>query len=342
MKGDIMLKKLFVLVLLFTLLGSGSSLFAQRDNSPEQGVYLYVIQQVPLSFEETVQNLEQQIKISPFRLVGKLDIKSPEKCPYRSNVLVLYDSAYARQLLEINRFTAPFAMLNRINVFEDEKGVNVAIVNPVSVNRTVLMSDNGNDKISKFQRERLRSLIKTAVPGELSGKHYGEIRDRGYIGRTLGIMAGGSFNDKIEIVKELPGADFMEVVKNVQAGMNGGDGKWGMHLVCSCVSEDEGIAILGTSGPELEAKSFEIVKAGSDHERKNFKCPGLAHAAAYPIEVVIVKDKDKVKVEMLDMMYRMKMYFEDAGKWAFAKNMGMPGSVADDVKNQIAALAVSK
>ena len=34
-------------------------------------------------------------------------------------------------------------------------------------------------------------------------------------------------------------------------------------------------------------------------------------------------------------MYRMKMYFEDAGKWAFAKNMGMPGSMQDEMQSQI-------
>ena len=40
---------------------------------------------------------------------------------------------------------------------------------------------------------------------------------------------------------------------------------------------------------------------------------------------------------MLNVMYRMKMYFEDAGKWAFMKNMGMPGSLHDEVKKQIQA-----
>jgi hypothetical protein len=34
-------------------------------------------------------------------------------------------------------------------------------------------------------------------------------------------------------------------------------------------------------------------------------------------------------------MYRMKMYFEDAGKWAFMKNMGMPGSIADEISAQV-------
>jgi len=42
-----------------------------------------------------------------------------------------------------------------------------------------------------------------------------------------------------------------------------------------------------------------------------------------------------VKVYMVDVMYRMKMYFEDAGKWAFMKNMSMPGSIEEEVTEQI-------
>jgi len=38
-------------------------------------------------------------------------------------------------------------------------------------------------------------------------------------------------------------------------------------------------------------------------------------------------------------MYRMKMYFEDAGMWAFMKNMSMPGEIEDEiVKMSVAEL----
>jgi len=33
----------------------------------------------------------------------------------------------------------------------------------------------------------------------------------------------------------------------------------------------------------------------------------------------------------------MKMYFENAGKMAFARNMGMPGSIEDELKDKIRA-----
>jgi hypothetical protein len=50
---------------------------------------------------------------------------------------------------------------------------------------------------------------------------------------------------------------------------------------------------------------------------------------------VVTRDGTAVKVRLVDTMYRMKMYFEDAGKWAFMKNMGMPGSVHDELAAQI-------
>ena len=38
----------------------------------------------------------------------------------------------------------------------------------------------------------------------------------------------------------------------------------------------------------------------------------------------------------------MKMYFEDAGKWAFMKNMGMRGSIADEMTAQIRPVAAAR
>ena len=87
----------------------------------------------------------------------------------------------------------------------------------------------------------------------------------------------------------------------------------------------------------MDSKSFEIVRSGSDDSRSDLKCPGLAHAGAYPIEVVVRRDGNSVKIQCVDAMYRMKMYFEDAGKWAFMKNMGMPGSIAEEIRAQVKA-----
>ena len=92
------------------------------------------------------------------------------------------------------------------------------------------------------------------------------------------------------------------------------------------------MVILGVSGAAMEAKAFGIVGAGGDDARSKFSCPGLAYAAAFPVELVIRRDGGQVRVEAIDAMFRMKMYFEDAGQMKFARNMMMPGSIADELK----------
>jgi multidrug efflux system membrane fusion protein len=58
---------------------------------------------------------------------------------------------------------------------------------------------------------------------------------------------------------------------------------------------------------------------------------------AYPVEVVIADEGEEIAIYVINEMFRMKMYFENAGKMAFARNMGMPGSIEDELKDKIRA-----
>jgi hypothetical protein len=98
-----------------------------------------------------------------------------------------------------------------------------------------------------------------------------------------------------------------------------------------------GVAVLGVTGERMEARSFTIVGKGTDDSREDFACPGLDHAAAYPIELVFTEEDGSVNIHMVDAMFRMKMFFEDAGMMSFARNMGMPGSIADEIKSMVEA-----
>jgi hypothetical protein len=158
----------------------------------------------------------------------------------------------------------------------------------------------------------------------------------------MGIMAGGPFLEKIKDVTTSPGnsqQDLVRVADQVWNGLEQGAsrGRWQVHGIYRLDLSAQGVIVIGVSGDALEAKSYAIVGAGNDERRSHFKCAGLAHAAAYPIEVVVFRDQGQVHVGVLDGMYRMKMYFEDAGKMKFAANMGMPGSVEDEIRGLILA-----
>ncbi len=325
--------KLSVVVLLL-LAFCGVSSAVDKINT-KKGVYEYVIEKSDLDFEQASEALLANIDTHGFHLLAKIDATSPDECSFRARVFTMYDSAYAEQLLQINRLTAPFAVVDRMNLFEDESGVHVSIVNPMNINRTILLDDLAYTELSETHRQALRTLITDAVPGEQSDKQYGKIRKKGHIGKTMGVMAGGSFDGKIKDVVSLPDADFADVVFKLETGLNENNDEWGMKVAYELNLTNQNVVIFGSTSPRTELKSFNIVKAGSDKSRKKFACPGIAHAAGYPIEVVVSKEDDGVKVRLVNIMFRMKMYFEDAGKWAFMKNMGMPGSIQDELQDQI-------
>lgn len=300
----------------------------------QQGVYEYVVQNSTLSFNEAAAAMEQAIETSSFRFVGKLDQTPPEQCGYQTRVYLLYDPDYAHQLLQINEKTGAYAVVDRINLFQDENGLHVSIVNPMGINRTVLLDDTRYNGLSEAHRLSLREMIAGAIAGNTSEKHYGPIRKKGKIGKTMGVMAGGPFDKKIENVLVIPAEGLQSAVDLISAELNG-DGKWGLKPVFSLILEDEAVAILGISSPAVESKSFAIVKAGGDKSRKELSCPGIAHAGAYPLEIVIHRKETVYWVRLVDAMFRMKMYFEDAGKMSFAKNMGMPGSIEREMKEAV-------
>ena len=61
----------------------------------------------------------------------------------------------------------------------------------------------------------------------------------------------------------------------------------------------------------------------SREDEKNM-CPGIDHAAAFPVEVLLIKEDNKVNVYTQREMFRMDMYFWDAGMSAFMDHMSMP------------------
>ncbi|MDZ7267519.1 MAG: hypothetical protein ONB48_19630 [candidate division KSB1 bacterium] len=306
-----------------------------QNGKKEYGVYQYVVQSAPGTFADISAALENAARAAGWRLLAKVDAGVPENCPYKVRVFVLYDSAYGWQIMQANRQTGPFAVVDRVNLFEDENGIHIAVVNPHSINRTVLMDDQKYEAMTATHLQVLRNMIGGAVQGKASDKQYGQMRAEGYIGKTMGVMAGGRFDGKLVEQAKVPGGNWKEVAAKVRQGLSQKGKLWGMHLIYELELPEYETVVFGTTGTPMDGKSFSIVGAGADETRDKLQCPGLAHAAAYPIEIVVAKEGDVVKVRLVEVMFRMKMYFEDAGKWAFMKNVRMPGSIQDELAAQI-------
>lgn len=314
------------------LLLAGSAI---ADPKTEHGVFQYVVERADGDLDAVVGAIDASASGAGWRVLSRTDAGVPEGCSYRAVVLSLLEADYADALLKANPVTAPYAIVDRVNVFEDENGVHVAIVNPRSILRTVLMDDTGHVALAESHLQELRALVLAGVRGVESHRDFGQVREEGHIGKTFGVVAGGPFDEKIEVQAVHGGSDWRAVAAKVRRGFATPGEEWQLRIAWEVELPEQEAVVFGLTGAPMEGRSFEIVGAGADGSRAHLSFPGLAHAAAYPLELVVRREGMQVRASTVDVMYRMKMYFEDAGKWAFMKNMGMPGSIEDEIRDQV-------
>jgi hypothetical protein len=200
-----------------------------------------------------------------------------------------------------------------------------------------MVAEEGLDEDWAALTEALLGVVESEFPGQVNPVGYGQWRDKGRIGRTFGIMAGGPFPDKIETIIEVPGADLqpIDIANTLLQTMDlGGDWEWGMKGIFA-LDLGPDLAILGVTGSAMETRAFRIVGKGNQREREDLQCAGIDHSPAFPLNLAIQRVGDEIHVTLVDEMFRMKMYFEDAGKVAFAKNMGMPGSIESEIRDKV-------
>lgn len=293
-----------------------------------QRVYVVVADSVPMSVPAPSVALAGALSRQGWTVLADHAIGSDQaRCGYSAHVLVARQPAHAATLLALGA-QAAFAVPVRLGAFEDERGVHVVMVNPLSVERTIV-AESGLEATGRSLVEEVSGIVASATRGRRVSRPYGQSRNRGLIGKIMGVMAGGAFTRQIETLSTATGgapADVRRVADEIwQRLQQPSRGKWQLRGVYRMDLTEQGMVILGVSGTAMETKAFEIVGAGNDDARSNFRCPGLAYAAAFPVELVIRRDGAQVKVEAINAMFRMKMYFEDAGQMKFARNMLMPG-----------------
>ena len=322
-------------VLMFAVLAS-LSLPGNAIDGETYGVYQYVVQNAEGTIDEISAAIGDAAANSGWSVSGTTDSGDPNNCDFKSRVMVLYHPQYADVIVGANTETGPYAALDRVNIFQDEEGTHVSVVNPNSINRTILMDDTNYQEISDKHLQELRAMILSAVNGNESTAQYGEFRTEGKIGKTMGVVAGGDFKKLVKQKYKIKKGTVSAAGQAIGLGFKEKSKTWGLKIVYQVYMPAHNVYVLGVSGSPMDTKSFQIVKGGQNEIRKEFACPGLSHAGAYPIEIVVYTDAaGEVRVALIDIMYRMKMYFEDAGTTAFMKNMKMPGSIEKEIMKHI-------
>ncbi len=313
---------------------------AQRagGGKPEQGVFLRLAAYAPKSYESVVQNLRAALAAVGMTVLADYEAGvNRTRCGYHARVLVAHWPEYAGSVVRDGARGA-FAAPVRLSVFEDEAGVKVVAVNPRSLNRTIVAEEGREGEWARLTGQ-LEAAVHARLPGTTT--EYGQVREQGRIGKTMGVMAGGPFEGKIKDVLTVPaGAEGVRgVARRLYEGLTrqAAAGEWKLRPVFVQDLAPKEIVVLGVTGEPMEARSFDIVGAGAEAGRRVMACPGIDHAASYPLELVLVQEGQTVHIRTVDEMFRMKLYFEDAGMMAFARNMGMPGSIGGELRQKVAA-----
>jgi len=313
---DVRVLVLFFAIFLMTVLPAAAGV--------QYGTFIKITEKATGSFDAVSKAVESGLQKAGWEILGTYDTGVPQACNFRSRVIIFSSKDYADEIMK-NGVKAAFALPLRAGVYEDETGINIAFVNPASINRTII-DETKLDTFSSVLAESLIDAIAGAVPGTVVKKQIGEIRNKGRVGG----MGGGDFIDKIKEIytaKDDTDETFKKVSDGVREGILNNTKGWKLTYVYDL--SDHGAIIFGVTNNKMERRAFTI--AGEKRSSSSYKCPGIDHDASFPIEVIVYKDGGRVKVVTLDGMYRMKLYFEDAGMWAFMKNMRMPGEIEDEI-----------
>ncbi len=75
---------------------------------------------------------------------------------------------------------------------------------------------------------------------------------------------------------------------------------------------------------------------------KDAPFPGVDHAPALPLEVLVINNGKHVQVAQYGEMWRMQLYFWDSGYLAFATNTLIPSTIYGSIKHALTATVASK
>ncbi len=282
-----------------------------------QGVYVTLLSGLNSDVGETSAKAESALKDAGFAVLASFDNGVPQGCRAKARTIVFASEPWTAEVLAGGADKA-FGLPMRLAVYGDASGTNVALVNPVSLLRTFYVSDT---KDAAAQKAVAAVAAALAPLGPVAPKQAGQLRDSGEIGG----MGGGAFADKIVPVLA-PAKPPAEVAEALTTGIADASG-W--HAVYAYKASDD-VFVVGLTNGRTEGRAFGI--AGEKRATEKNPFPGLDHAAAFPIEVVVTKKGAGSSVTLLKEMWRMKLYFQDAGNWAFMKNMQMPGDIQNEIE----------
>ncbi len=345
MKSKLKLGQLLALVMAFVL-GAGNVFAAD-----EYGIFERILD-ASGSFNDTTAALEKAIAESKFTLQAKHDLTYTDKVQ-QVRVYVLTSPAY----LDAAKDEAPntiSAQILRIGVYQYGAGkpTQVNIANPVAHAMVFYAGSKDYDRLlaaAKSTEQELRDLA-AKIPGKAVQVQLEPIRSEKTYNKFNGdgpakMMAKfRNWNESQNVAFSANPADFQATVAKVekilQSSKNKGvDDSSGWDLLAK-VPVGTNAVYFGISNDYTENKCIRINSDfRSDGKAPDAPYPGVDHAPALPLEIIVFNDGKKVNVVQYGEMWRMQLYFWDSGYMAFAKNTLIPSIIFSSIDQALTSTA---
>jgi len=220
------------------------------------------------------------------------------------SVIILKDKTYLNAVDKAKR-NAFFAIPLRVGVETKGNKSNISFLNP---RYTIAAFSKKNNVKKAADKEKVKLLNDLKAISGISGtpKEYGYSSDDDSLAEWN--MMGKSLYTLNKIGKF---KDNKSAKAAVNAALKAKKNGWGKVYEVNLPNA----IVIGITNTKYEKEAFQI--------------GGVNHITAFPIELVIKSSE----VIALPEMYRMSLYFMDAGMGAFMAHMSMPGSIDDSLSS---------
>jgi len=340
----------------------------------DHGIYFQTHKNINGNIETIKSTVKQLIEKAGFTILADLDVAVPdlvrenpkEHSGYKAKLLVFTSDEYVKQLTSFgNKYVV--AGFLRVGLYETADGIQIVIADPETINRIIFNDLWENDKIEEYSKiamksKTLKSKIVSTIHKFDGGVKVEEpkspIRDEEDLresSRDMFMMVGpmtfftdedqfpmiysrtnkdgkkGLANFKKEVLANIK--NFKPTAEDVEYRYTSSPEILKWRVVSEIYSPDSTAILLGLTRSRTEALSFHI--AGASREEDDLLTPGIDHVCAYPIEVLIMNLDKQLKVYTPREMFRMDMYFWDAGMAAFMDHMSMPSILDESIKRAL-------
>lgn len=348
------------------------TLLARSLFASDYGIYEKVIENAAGTPGQVANSIAEALQSSNLSFLNKLEVNTPnlvredesKHSDFKAFLELATSTSFDSLLVKFgNRYAANWIL--RIGVYQDENGTQAQIANPETMTRIICndLPDKDYQTVTAAAQDvkkDLRHIILSSVRGKKVAVQMPPIRDEDRLRQAkkdmpmmVGPMTFFKSDKQFPILKEVPAEDdakatFNKVLAEIEHNLRqfqppekNADYHWCTNPesnlvwqnVCTAKLMGYNAAVIGITRGRTEALSFHICGMKREHDENS--TPGIDHIAAHPIEVVIFEEDGKIKVGTAREMFRMDMFFWDAGKMAFMKYMNMPGMLDDSIKKAV-------